>query len=394
MSLEFEILNVLIDSYERSKVSKGQNKVHKDIKLDITHSVFEKHRNNDNGELDLAIQLIEKNGYAKAIYTRNGQFQCFALNLDESSIDRLYKHIKRINPKNVIERYKELFFEKQNGCQIVHDFSSRMIELLDEKKLSSVHQYVSSEEDINDICKAIESMSLLEEDVQERIFCAKLFADSKRFNDLRGKITRVIRDFSEEPFDDEDDVIAMMGVLKNTAYAFIKGNIVIRLNNQTIDLGKYGEPLALSDSAIEKIEIVEIPCNKLFTIENLTSFDVFDAKDSVAVYLAGYHNRTKRKLIEKIHEIAPQLDYYHYGDIDAGGFYILNHLREKTNIVFKPYKMGINELIKFKSSCKPLTKNDIKRLEKMSSLKSFSEFANMIEYMLENNIKLEQEALE
>lgn len=269
-----------------------------------------------------------------------------------------------------------------------------MIELLDEKKLSSVHQYVSSGEDINDICKAIESMSLLEEDVQERIFCAKLFADSKRFNDLRGKITRVIRDFSEEPFDDEDDVIAMMGVLKNTAYAFIKGNIVIRLNNQTIDLGKYGEPLALSDSAIEKIEIVEIACNRLFTIENLTSFDVFDAKDSVAIYLAGYHNRTKRKLIEKIHEIAPQLDYYHYGDIDAGGFYILNHLRENTNIVFKPYKMGINELIKFKSSCKPLTKNDIKRLTKMSSLESFSEFANVIEYMLENNIKLEQEALE
>lgn len=394
MSLEFEILNALIDSYERSKVSKGQNKVHKDIKLDITHSVFEKHRNNDNGELDLAIKLIERNEYAKAIYTRNGQFQCFVLNLDESSIDRLYKHIKRTNPKNVIERYKELFLEKQNGCQIVHDFSSRMIELLDEKKLSSVHQYVSSEEDINDICKAIESMSLLEEDVQERIFCAKLFADSKRFNDLRGKITRVIRDFSEEPFDDEDDVIAMMGVLKNTAYAFIKGNIVIRLNNQTIDLGKYGEPLALSDSAIEKIEIVEIACNRLFTIENLTSFDVFDAKDSVAVYLAGYHNRTKRKLIEKIYEITPQLDYYHYGDIDAGGFYILNHLREKTNIVFKPYKMGINELIKFKSSCKYLTKNDIKRLTKMSSLESFSEFANVIEYMLKNNVKLEQEALE
>ena len=225
MSLELEILNALIDSYERSKVSKGQNKVHKDIKLDITHSVFEKHRNHDNGELEIAIQLIERDGYAKAFYTRNGQFQCFVLNLDDSSIDKLYKHLKRTNPRNVIAKYKELLSKEACGCQIVHAFSNKMIELLDEKKLTTVQQYVSSEEDIVDICKAINSMSLLEEDVHERIFCAKLFSDSKRFNDIRGKIAKIIKEFSEEPFDEEDDVIASMGVIKNTSYAFVKGDL-------------------------------------------------------------------------------------------------------------------------------------------------------------------------
>ena len=73
MNLEAEILTALINAYERSKVSKGQNKVHKDIKLDITHSVFDKHRNNDNGELDVSVQRIERAGFAKASYTRNGQ---------------------------------------------------------------------------------------------------------------------------------------------------------------------------------------------------------------------------------------------------------------------------------------------------------------------------------
>lgn len=392
MSLEIEILNALINSYEKSKVSKGQNKVRKDIKLDITHSVFDKHRNNDNGELEIAIQRIERDGFAKACYTRNGQFQCFILNLDEESIDRLYKYLKRPNPKNIIDKFKEAFTNQLGGCLIVQNFSKKMIELLDEKKLQTVQQYAASESDILDICKAINAMSELEEDIQERIFCAKMFSDSKRFNDLRGKITKVIREFSDEPFDDEEDVIATLGVIKNTAYAFIKGDLIIRINNQIIDLQKYGEPLALSDSAIESIEIDSVRAINMFTIENLTSFDVFKQSNSVIVYLGGFHNRVKRELIKKVKHAATNLNCYHYGDIDAGGFYILNHLRKKTGIHFMPYMMTIEELKKHKNNCKTLTNNDKKRLNAMLDNDDFLEFREVILYMLDNNIKLEQEA--
>lgn len=392
MSLEVEILTALLNAYERSKVSKGQNKVHKDIKLDIAHSVFDKHRNNDNGELDIAVQRIERAEFAKASYTRNGQLQCLVLNLDDESIEKLYKYLKRANPKDLIARYKELFQTKLNSCQIVRDFSIRMLELLDEKKLSTVQQYVPTENDLSDICKAIEAMSLLEEDVQERIFCAKLFSDSKRFNDLRGKISKIIREFSDEPFDEEEDVIASMGVIKNTAYAFIKGDLTIKLNNQVINLGDYGQPLALSDTAIKSIDVLQVSATSLYTIENLTSFDVFNKKDTVVIYLGGFHNAVKRELIKKIYNVVPQIECFHYGDIDAGGFYILNHLRNKTKIRFKPYMMSIHELEKFKENCKSLTANDKLRLTKMNHDPDFIEFKAIISYMLLHNLKLEQEA--
>jgi len=392
MNLEIEILTALINSYERSKVSKGQNRVHKDIKLDVSNSVFDKHRNYDSGELEVTIQRIERDGYAKSSYTRNGQFQCLVLNLEQDSIDKLYKHIKRTNPRLLIEEYQALFQSKLNGCQTVVNFSKQMIKLLSEKKLASASQYFSSKEDVNDICKAINAMSLLEEDVQERVFCAKIFSDSKRFNNLRGKIAKVIKDFSEEPFDDEEDVIASMGVIKNTAYAYIKGDIKIQLNEQEIDLGRYKEPLALSDTGIKNIFIKSVNANSLYTIENMTSFDIFDKSNAVVIYLAGFHNRVKRELIKKIHSVAPEIDYYHYGDIDAGGFYILNHLRNKTGIDFKPYKMGVDELIKYRANCKKLTENDKKRLQAMLIDSAFEEFKDVISYMLTNDIKLEQEA--
>jgi len=392
MSLESEILTALINIYERSKVSKGQNKVHKDIKLDITNSVFDKHRNNDNGELELALNRIERDGYATPSYTRNGQFQCLILNLDEQSIDRAYKYLKRDNPKNTITQLIDLFSTCKQGCQIVKDFSQKMINLLEEKKIPTVQTYVSSKEDVLDICKAINEMSALEEDIQERIFCAKLFSNSKRFNELRGKISKIIREFSDEPFDDEDDVIASMGVIKNTAYAFIKGNLIVKLNNQIIDLKEYKEPLALSDIAIKNIEIIGTNAKTLYTVENLTSFDVFEKNDSIVIYLGGFHNKVKRELIKKVAKIGRIAEFYHYGDIDAGGFYILNHLREKTFIGFKPYMMGIEELQKYKDSCKTLTSNDKNRLNKMIEDSRFFEFKPVVEYMVKNNIKLEQEA--
>ncbi|MCI7213542.1 MAG: DUF2220 domain-containing protein [Bacillales bacterium] len=392
MNLENEILNSLLNSYEKSMVSKGLNKVRKDIKLDITNDIFETYRNDTSGTLDIVIERIKRDGFANAIFTRDGQFQCLVLNLEKDSISNLYKKLGRIDPNDLINDFIVEFENQKNGSDIIKSFSIKMIELLNDKKLSSVHHYVQSPDEIKVICKAINAMSDLENDVQERIFCAKLFSDSKRFNELRGKISKIIRDFSNDPYDEEEDVIASMGVIKNTAYAFVKGNMSLKINDETIDLRKYGEPLALSDSAIKNLEVISINANKLFTVENLTSFDVFNEKDSIVLYLGGFHNRVKRNLIEKIYKKSPSLTFYHYGDIDAGGFYILNHLRNKTHINFVPYKMGIEELIKYRNNCKKLTQNDRKRLIAMLDNPDFSDFKDTIQYMLNENIKLEQEA--
>lgn len=55
-----------------------------------------------------------------------------------------------------------------------------------------------------------------------------------------------------------------------------------------------------------------------------------------------------------------------------------------------PYHMGVSELQQFKSYTKMLTDNDVKRLYDLQS----SEFYETINYMLEHNCKLEQEAID
>ena len=62
----------------------------------------------------------------------------------------------------------------------------------------------------------------------------------------------------------------------------------------------------------------------------------------------------------------------------------------QANIQFLPYKMDVETLSTNMGCWKKLTDNDIKRLRKIED----KEFQGLIDYMLSNNCKLEQEAID
>lgn len=179
-------------------------------------------------------------------------------------------------------------------------------------------------------------------------------------------------------------------IIKNPGFIYLNGNIKIRLNGQIIDIGKLNSPFSLTTANIKFLEIIEIQDTKVLTVENLTSFYDTSLKDTLIVYLGGYHNALRRELLLKIYEFNSNLKFYHFGDIDAGGFYIYRHLLEKTNIPFELLAMDRETLIKYQDYTRPLTQNDQKRLRNLKTLIN----VDVIEYMLEHNCKLEQEIVE
>ena len=108
-----------------------------------------------------------------------------------------------------------------------------------------------------------------------------------------------------------------------------------------------------------------------------------------AIYLGGYHNSVRREFIKKIYHQNPNVAFYHFGDIDAGGFYILEHLKRQTGVDFQAYKMDLNTLKEYRNYSKKLTDHDIDRLLKLKDTR----YSEVISYMLDHDCKLEQEAL-
>lgn len=133
-------------------------------------------------------------------------------------------------------------------------------------------------------------------------------------------------------------------------------------------------------------ELEFIPCekvSKIITIENLTSFNRFNAEESIIIYLGGYHNEARRNLLKSLYKIYNSLsEFYHFRDIDVGGLRILNHLRTKIGIDIKPLMMNKETLIMNQKYCKILTSNDIKVLKDMLESNMYRKFYELIQYML------------
>ena len=106
--------------------------------------------------------------------------------------------------------------------------------------------------------------------------------------------------------------------------------------------------------------------------------------------MGGYATRSQRDFLKKIYYDNPSLTYRHFGDIDAGGLYIHEHLCRVTGIPFQMHLMSRAELedVRFQSCLCSLSDNDRLRLE---SLEKQEVYRDLTEYMLERGVKLEQE---
>ena len=194
------------------------------------------------------------------------------------------------------------------------------------------------------------------EETYIRDYSVRVFGDSKTFESIKTKVKRLLFQYGDFP--EEDTILEDLNIVKNPGHVYIKGSAVIFIKGQRLDLAELNGDIAISSMLLPEIISINVTGSRVMTIENLTTFNAFHEKDTFAVYLGGYHNSHRRSFIKKIYQDNPHSEYFHFGDIDAGGFYILLHLRAKTGVHFMPYHMGIPELQKFKAYTKPLTDND------------------------------------
>lgn len=159
----------------------------------------------------------------------------------------------------------------------------------------------------------------------------------------------------------------------------------------SIDLDKLSGGIALPSMALSKVTEIQLKATKVITVENLTTYHDTETTDGLVVYLGGFHNEVRRKFLQSIYRQNLQADFFHKGDIDVYGFLILENLKERTGIPFKPLDMDVETLRKYYEMgyCKELTEND----RKMSSSEKLIEYRDVLAFMNKHNCKVEQESM-
>ena len=98
----------------------------------------------------------------------------------------------------------------------------------------------------------------------------------------------------------------------------------------------------------------------------------------------------KGKFFKKVYDTQKQSKFYHWSDIDIGGFRIFARLR-KIIPELQPYKMDTESFYSKQKYWKKMNSEYIKKLLDLRNNSEYEIFYDVIDNMIENVSKLEQE---
>lgn len=383
---ETVIIDKLLNKFEQSKSFIGNNKNNQKFSIKVS-TLFPEYIEPSNYEVfnevneAIYILVLKKFIIAKAnpanVYT--------TIYLSLNTLEKIYEYAHRAPKKDINISVSQLLESYKDKNGVLNRYCKTQIERL---KLNKPVQFFNNDlTELVNILIAVDELLKVDKETFVRDFSVRVFNDSKKFESLKSKIVNLLYEYGE--FFEKEAVLGSLNIIKNPTYVNFKGAGIISIKGQKIDLTKLCGDIAISSIMLPDIEDIIVTGKAVITIENLTSFHTFNDNSMFAIYLGGYHNLVRREFIKKIYEQNSNIDFYHFGDIDAGGFYILEHLRRETTTNFKPYKMDIETLKEYQHYSKKLTDNDRERLLRLED----SQYGDVISYMLENNCKLEQEAI-
>lgn len=396
------ILNTLLDSYERSALFMSTNKVAVHISFPFQKKTIPEYF--DEGSLayeDIHSELkeFEQKGWIQIVWRRGKEDHIIQkVVLSENETDSIYRYLKRVPKAQRLQESIELFerMRVQYEAPVCSEFLKWLLERLRQGKSVKEFLDIENQEASEKLICAVYAIETNTKPWYLREFSISVFGDSKAMENMLGSVCRVFHRF-EERFEEMDvsAILAEYEIYQTPNYVYFKGEASLKMGGNLIRLSGFRQGIGISGEDIKELEILSSgEVEKVITIENLTTFFRWTEPHSIIIYLGGYHNSLRRKLLGMVYEKLPEAEYLHFGDIDAGGFEIYEDLCAKTGIPFHLYCMDLDTLIKYKKYGRPLTENDKKRLHIQLHNNPSCPYKELLQYMLRHNLKLEQECIQ
>ena len=397
MNWEEKILKYLVDNYHKSKKDTGDNKINRRTQVK-PEKLYKKYRANDGdfdviSEINRTVENLSVRGFLTYDKEKFGtQLICIYLADEQIEVVEDYLHnkydfISKGMKKEELQKFITKYHDLSELCGMECDYLQQE---LDSNRIPN---------DYEELPKIFDAVAFIENN-QTELFVREasmiIYGDSKYFEDNTiTPVCQILRKYKNRPCSSEeliDEILVDFGIKKEPQKLCIKGNFILSIDGKELDFSVLPEGVELDARCIEKIDCIKLGTTKFMTIENRTSYLRYSALDEVNFYLGGYANRFQRIFIKKVYEDNPYVEYLHFGDIDAGGFWIHYNLCEITGVEFKTFCMSEGELSQkqYEHCLHPLTENDITRLQE---LKEMGMYADTIRYMLQNRVKLEQEII-
>ena len=395
MEYSKDIIGRLLDIYERRNGYAKRPEELRSIQFDVSkeYPVYKDRYDNEKyGDINAAIEKNAAAGLIIAEKDQTGRYPKIKLNI--ARVDDCYVLLKRTGIPDQCKKVLNVL--EKAGCsdsgfinRIVYDFCEQIKAY---KKLPYDLGYDARR--VGEVLQVLEAVIKLTSETYIRNFSTALFKDSKRFQrEYRLTIESILFDYTDDVVE-KDDILGYYNLYENPTYVLIKGNARICFAESAIELSEMPGGIALSNGSLAGIHRISVKADKVITVENLTTYHDCDEPDAVYIYLGGYHNTSKQKLLELIYKNNGDRAYFHEGDLDVYGFLILENLIAKTQIPFKPLLMDLETIERFYRAglYRSLTARDRKMINSKKN-GQLSAYKDVLEYMLAYDCKVEQESV-
>jgi len=130
-----------------------------------------------------------------------------------------------------------------------------------------------------------------------------------------------------------------------------------------------GEPVRLMLLHLRDARVSRIRATRIVSIENETTFnDYVDRQkegggEEIVLCSQGQANWAVVRLLRLIHEAAPSVPVFHWGDLDRSGVLILRSLRHRSGVPVQPLHMDRETLRRFSTEGLPLPPGEREEIE-------------------------------
>ena len=405
---EKKLLVGLVEGYRKSKKDTGENRTNRRTKLKPEKLYNKYHSNAGDYEkisaINDTVQKLKDKGFVTSEYESFGT-DLTGIYLVDDKIDEIEEYLAEqygyVSKDTKLQKLETLIREYENHSPICHEECGKLKIILESRKFpKSIEKSIEMLDDLFRVLSFVENNQKL---MYIREVSMLVYGDSKYFeNNTLEPLCTLLQKYNTVPIPGQtlsdgeyilsDEILRKYHVFKEPQKISIRGKALIRMCGKDIDISGFDEGIEFTVSELSKIECVQLLATTFMTIENRTSYLRYKKENTVTFYLGGYANRDQRDFIRKIYESNPSVTYLHFGDIDAGGFWIHHHLCQVTGVPFGMFHMSVEELMEpdYRKCQHPLTEGDITRMQELAVM---PEYRDVIKYMLEHRVKLEQEII-
>lgn len=225
--------------------------------------------------------------------------------------------------------------------------------------------------------------------IDYRHFSATHLDHSKHLSEIKGKVVEAVKLLEAENIKglSSEDFLAAYGVVQLNHPVYLSGEIYLLSDNRRLDAGFDGG-VGVWPVHVNQIEMIA-PISTITTIENQATYEkyLFNRKaDEVVLFTSGIPSPGFKRLYRMIVAACQTAIVKHWGDIDIGGFTILNMLEFSIKKSVKAFNM---EPSKYSKNYGSFSKSEVEHLKKIKVSKINEE---VLDLAINCEKKFEQES--